>query len=101
MTTGIAQITNNSNGQSVSAEISSPYALCQQDAEWIVEDFVEGGEYVPLANFGAVTFTNAVATSTAYGLAGPGGSTAFDIEQNGVVFTAVTIAYGDVFITYQ
>ena len=66
-----------------------------------LEDFVEGGEYVPLANFGAVTFTNAVATSTTYGLAGPGYSTVFDIEQNGVVYTAVTVAYGDVFITYQ
>jgi hypothetical protein len=38
-TSGTAVIKNNSNGQSVSKSLTSSSALCQQDVEWIVEDF--------------------------------------------------------------
>jgi hypothetical protein len=37
--------------------------MCQQDVEWIVEDFaIQGPSTYPLANYGTVKFTNTVAT---------------------------------------
>jgi hypothetical protein len=58
---GTAVIKNNTTGKSVSKSITSSAALCEQDAEWIVEDFEEGSSLVPMANFGTVTFTGASA----------------------------------------
>ena len=57
-TSGTAVITNYSKGKTVTKQITSRSALCEQDAEWIVEDFSSGG-LVPFANFGKVTFTDA------------------------------------------
>ena len=36
---GMAIITNNFKGKTVTLQISSSSALCEQDAEWIDEDF--------------------------------------------------------------
>jgi hypothetical protein len=69
-TTGTATIKNNSKNQQVTHTLSSTYALCGKDAEWIVEDFEQSGARVPLADWGTVTFTNAYATApngTTYG----------------------------------
>ncbi|KAG9310941.1 concanavalin A-like lectin/glucanase domain-containing protein [Chiua virens] len=38
-TSGAAAIENLTNGQTVTQDITSDYALCEQNAEWIVEDF--------------------------------------------------------------
>jgi len=61
-TSGIATIHNHSTGKTVSKSITSSYALCEQDAEWIVEDYSIGG-LVPLANWGKVEFKDASATT--------------------------------------
>ena len=75
----------------VSQTLDSTAALCESNAEWIVEDFEEDGELVPLANFGIVTFTNAFAT-TPNGNVGLDGATDIDIVQNGAIVTAVSIS---------
>lgn len=57
--------------------------------QWIVEDFEENGSLVTFANFGTVTFTDAVAGYTG-GTEGVSGADVMDIEQNGRVLTAVS-----------
>ena len=52
-------IENTTTGQKVSKDLTSSAALCEENAEWIVEDYEENGALVPLANFGTVTFTGA------------------------------------------
>ena len=63
-TGGKATITNHRTGVQVSHTFAGQPALCEYDAEWIVEDFSSGG-LVPFANFGKVAFTNAKATTLA------------------------------------
>ena len=98
-TKGTAVIKNNSNGKSVSKSISSSSALCEQDAEWIVEDFEEGGGLVPFANFGTVTFTGASA-KTASGSTGPSGANIIDIQQGSTVLTSVSTSGSSVTVQY-
>ncbi|GJE96348.1 peptidase G1 domain-containing protein [Phanerochaete sordida] len=90
-TSGTATLENTSTGQTVSVEIQSSSSLCQQDAEWIVEDYEEGGALVPFASFGWLGITGAVATSTSGTQADPGSGTVFNMEQNGVL---IATAYG-------
>ncbi|GJE96319.1 peptidase G1 domain-containing protein [Phanerochaete sordida] len=86
-TTGTAILINNSSGEEVSVQLSSASALCQQDAEWIVEDYQENGSMVPLANFGTVTFFSATAETVSGELFGTASANIFDIEQGGSVLT--------------
>ncbi|EIW81881.1 hypothetical protein CONPUDRAFT_55157 [Coniophora puteana RWD-64-598 SS2] len=97
-TSGTAVIENTTTGQTVTQDITSSSALCEENAEWIVEDFEENGSLVEFANFGTVTFTDAYAT-TSSGQVSPSGATAIDIEQNGSVLTSVTVG-DDVTIKY-
>lgn len=57
-TGGTATLENNSSGQSVSFtwKDESP-ALCEVNAEWIVEDYTVGDHLVAFADYGSVTFT--------------------------------------------
>ncbi|KAH0831133.1 peptidase A4 family-domain-containing protein [Lanmaoa asiatica] len=87
-TSGIAIVENVSKGQTVSKTLTSTVPLCGQNAEWIVEDYTVGSSLVPFANFGTVTFTNAMATGT--GTYTPSGATIFDIDQNNQVLTSVS-----------
>jgi len=96
---GTAVIKNNSNGQSVTQKITSSSALCQQDAEWIVEDFEQGGELVPLVNFGTVAFTGASA-KTASGSVTPTSANVMDIQQNGNTLTSASASGGSVTVSY-
>ena len=96
---GTAVITNNSKGKTVSKSITSSSALCEQDAEWIVEDFEEGSSLVPFANFGTVTFTGASA-KTASGSVGPSGANTIDIEQGSKVLTSVSTSGSSVTVSY-
>ncbi|KIP06550.1 hypothetical protein PHLGIDRAFT_42062, partial [Phlebiopsis gigantea 11061_1 CR5-6] len=99
--TGTAVIHNKSTGEVAAQDVSGP-ALCGQNAEWIVEDFVSGGFHVPLANFGTVTFTNALAT-TATGLhLGPTDPSAriLDIQLNGSLYTETGIGGSSVTVRY-
>ncbi|KAF8070411.1 peptidase A4 family-domain-containing protein [Lyophyllum atratum] len=97
---GTAVITNKSTGQTVSKSLTSAYALCEQNAEWIVEDYSQGGGLVPFANFGTVTFSGASATLTSGGSIGPGSATIMDIEQNGKVLTSVSTTSNSVTVKY-
>jgi len=96
---GTAVIHNLSNGQSVSKSLTSTSALCQTNAEWIVEDFEEGSSLVPFADFGTITFSGASAGTTS-GSVGPSGATAIDIEQNSEVLTSVSIGSSSVTVSY-
>ena len=100
-TSGTAYITNESNGQSVSQPITSSSALCQTNAEWIVEDFEEGSSLVPFANFGTVDFTNAVAQTSGGSSIGPGSGTQIVIVQNGQQLTSVSSDSDSVTVSYQ
>ena len=81
-------------------DLSSSSALCEQDAEWIVEDFEEGSSLVPFADFGTVTFTNCTAS-------GPDGTytcpspNIIEIEQGGKVLTSVTVSGSDITVKYE
>lgn len=62
-TSGTTSIENLTTGQSVSHTFSSEtaYPLCESDAEWIVEDYQENKQPVPLVNWGTIEFTDTVA----------------------------------------
>ncbi|OJT02605.1 Aspergillopepsin-2 [Trametes pubescens] len=94
-TGGTATIVNHSTGQTVSHTFSGQPALCEQDAEWIVEDFEEGSSLVPLANWGTVTFTGAAANG-----ASPSGATIINMEQNGRVLTDASTSGSTVTVKY-
>ncbi|KAK8016679.1 aspergillopepsin-2 [Apiospora rasikravindrae] len=86
-TGGTAVIQNESTGQTATHTFAAQSAaLCETNAEWIVEDFESGGSLVPFANFGTVTFTGASARSGG-GTVGVNGATIIDIQQGSKVFT--------------
>ncbi|KAF8886434.1 peptidase A4 family-domain-containing protein [Gymnopilus junonius] len=97
---GTAVIQNLTTGKTVTKSLTSSAALCEENAEWIVEDFEEGSSLVPFADFGTVTFTNAVATTKSGTTVGPSGSTLIDIEQNNKVLTSVSTTSSGVTISY-
>ncbi|RAK95959.1 A4/G1 family peptidase [Aspergillus ibericus CBS 121593] len=101
-TSGIAIIENKSTGQKVSKTLSSSSNLGGQNAEWIVEDFEEGGSLVNLVDFGTVTFTGAVAAVAGGSTVGLEDATIIEIEdESGQVVTDVTIdSDSSVTITY-
>ena len=98
-TGGTATITNESTGKTVSHTFSGQPALCEYDAEWIVEDFEEGGGLVPLSNFGTVTFTGASA-GTSSGTVTPAGATIINMEQNGRILTSASASDSSVTVEY-
>lgn len=80
--------------------LTSTAALCEKDAEWIVEDYEEGSSLVPLANFGTVIFTNASATTNSGAVITPSSSCIIDIEQNNKILTSVTVSSSEVVVEY-
>lgn len=90
-TNGIAIIENKSTGQKVTKELSSSSPLGGINAEWIVEDFEQGGSLVDLVDFGTVTFTGAVAKAAGGESVGVSGATVIDIVQGSKVVTDVRI----------
>lgn len=99
-TSGTAVIENTTTGQTATKDLTSSSALCEENAEWIVEDFEENGGLVPFADFGTVTWTDASAT-TGSGSVTPSGATIMDIQQNGQTLTQTTIdSDGTVTTTY-
>ncbi|KAG9029934.1 hypothetical protein FRB95_004730 [Tulasnella sp. JGI-2019a] len=97
---GTAVITNNTTGKTVTKSLTSSYALCEENAEWIVEDYEEGSSLVTLANFGTVTFTGASAGLVAGGTLGPATADTIDIEQSSKILTSVTVGTSTVAVTY-
>nr|BAL02935.1 glutamic protease [Pholiota nameko] len=101
-TTGTVVLTNVSTGKSITQAVSAPSssaALAGQNAEWIVEDFEEGGSLVTLTNFGSVTFTGATA-STASQSVGVTGATIIDMQQNGKTLTSVSTTSSSVTVNH-
>ncbi|KAJ7572450.1 aspergillopepsin [Mycena floridula] len=91
---GTAKIENLTTGVTVSRAITSTSSLCESNAEWIVEDFEENGSMVPLANFGTVTFTNAVATTGTGASVTPAGAVVINMVQGSTVATASVSSSG-------
>lgn len=108
-TNGGAYIDNLTTGKSVAQplSVSASQALCEQNAEWIVEDFqtcTASGtcSQVPFANFGSVTFTNALVAQGA-ALIAPGtasGLQTINMYQNSAVLTNCAVNGGTVACTY-
>ncbi|CAL5874387.1 uncharacterized protein PFLUO_LOCUS8683 [Penicillium psychrofluorescens] len=99
--TGNATIENTSSGQVVSHSFTGGVEgdLCEYNAEWIVEDFSSGG-LVPFADFGTVTFSNAMA-SDGGSTVGPSGASIMDIQQNNTVLTTSSISGNSVIVQYN
>ncbi|RLL95644.1 hypothetical protein CFD26_100150 [Aspergillus turcosus] len=90
---GVAIIENQTSGQTVTKTLKAPAAtatLAGQNADWVVEDFQSGDSMVPLADFGRVVFSGAVAKAggKSYGVSN---ATIIDMEQNGKIKTRTTI----------
>ncbi|KAI1089383.1 peptidase A4 family-domain-containing protein [Rostrohypoxylon terebratum] len=95
---GTAVVENVTTGKSVTHSFSGESdALCETNAEWIVEDFESGGSLVSFANFGTVEFTGA----SVNGGTGTSGATIIDIEQNGKVLTDCSASGSTVTCTYS
>ncbi|OTB02914.1 hypothetical protein M426DRAFT_74259 [Hypoxylon sp. CI-4A] len=82
---GTAVIENKTTGKTVTHSFSGETdALCETNAEWIVEDFSSGGSLVSFADFGSVEFTGASVNSGT----GVSGATIIDIQQSSKVLTS-------------
>lgn len=100
-TSGTATITNNSNGVSVTKTITSSYTLCEEDAEWIVEDFDEGSSLAPFANFGTITFTNAEAITNTGTIVYPTSGTVVEqVASDGQAITRVSASGSSLGVSY-
>lgn len=77
----------------------APGDLCEYNAEWIVEDFVESTFLVPFVDFGQVTFAKAQASRNGT-VSGPIGSNLVDIKQNGVVLTSSSFTSDSVIVKH-
>ncbi len=102
-TGGKATVLNNSSGKSKTHSFSgegSTGTLCETNAEWIVEDFEEGGSLVSFADFGSVKFTGASAVTSA-GTVGVSGTQIIDIQDsNDDVLTTVSASGNTVSVQY-
>jgi hypothetical protein len=98
-TSGEAIIDNLTNGDTVKQFLTSNTPLCGQNTEWIVEDYEVNGDFVPFANFGTVTFTDAVAESSG-NFYYPSQGSLNDIEQNNQVLTSSSASGSSVTIMY-
>ncbi|KAL9056015.1 MAG: hypothetical protein Q9162_003194 [Coniocarpon cinnabarinum] len=101
-TAGTATLRNSRTGQQVTQQLTAPNAnarLAGQNAEWIVEDFSSGGNLVPFANFGSVSFTGATATAGGRRV-DTTGSQILEIQQNGRVLTSASASGSGVQVRY-
>jgi len=100
-TSGTATIENKTTGHSVSKTLTSVVPLCQENAEWIVEDYEEGWTQVPFADFGTVDFKHAVATTKWGATIGPKGATIVDLTASNIVLTSVSTKSNEVIVKYK
>lgn len=100
---GKVVLENFTTGKTVTNSLTAPSSsshLGGQNAEWIVEDFDEGGSEVSFADFGTVTFSSCTAKTASENLTASG-ATAIDIKRNGEVLTSVSISGSTVTVTYE
>jgi hypothetical protein len=100
---GKVVLENLTTGKTVTKPLTAPSSsshLGGQNAEWIVEDFDEGGSEVSFADFGTVTFSSCTAKTASETLTASG-ATAIDIKQNGNVLTSVSVSGSTVTVTYE
>lgn len=95
-------MSNAASGKSFTKTVTSTDELCLADAEWIEEDLVvddSAGE--GLANFGSVTFTDAIATTTS-GTMSPGDDPIYmDVEDSdNTVLTSSSASGNTVTVKY-
>ncbi|KAF8557079.1 hypothetical protein OG21DRAFT_1596065 [Imleria badia] len=83
-TSGKSVIENLTTGKTVTKHLTSSSALCEQNVEWIVEDFEENERH---SGPGGTTYT-------------PSGDTIIDIKQNGKVLTSVTTSESTATVKY-
>jgi len=100
-TAGTLQIENLTTGKSVSRSVTSSSRLCQQDAEWIVEDFEEGSSLVPFASFTPVTFTDVSASTSSGGSDTPAGAVLIDLVQNGKTLATASASSNSVTVSHS
>ena len=106
LTSGSATIENLTTGTTVTKTFTDVTygALCEYDAEWIVEDFSEcttstSCTLVPFADFGTVTFTDVSAVKSGATVT-PSGATILDIEQSSKILTSCSSSADEVSCTY-
>jgi hypothetical protein len=100
-TTGSVVLENVSTGETVTKTITSSSALGGKNAEWIVEDYEENGSLVALADWGTVTFTDAVATGSGGTSEGPSTADVIDLESSsGSILSSVSVSSSEVVVTY-
>lgn len=81
-------MSNAASGKSITKTVTSTDKLCLADAEWIEEDLVvDDATNEGLANFGTVTFTDAIAT-TKTGTMSPGDNPTYMVSR---LYAAVTV----------
>ncbi len=100
-TNGVVKIENHTTGQTVAQNVSSDSQLCQQNVEWIVEDFMNNGVDVPFCDFGTVQFEGASATTTNGKNVSPVGAQVFIIQKGGKDKTSVQVDSNNVTISYK
>lgn len=94
-TTGTATIENLSTNTTASQQITSSYALCEENAEWILEVYEDDSGLDSIPDFGTLTIADAYA-STGTGSVGPSGASIIEIENEvsvSVSSSSVTLKY--------
>lgn len=102
-TSGTTTIENLTNGQSVSHTFTSEtaYPLCETDAEWIIEDWQQNGQPVPLINWGTIEFSDTTAKNSDSQVTA-NGSEIIDMKIDNAIVTSTEInSRGDVSVTYE
>lgn len=101
---GTATIENVTTRQKVSKALNAPSPnsnLGGQNAEWIIEDFQQDGALVPLTNFGTVSFTDSMATTSAGKQVDTTGAQILDIQQGRSVLTTSSASGSTVTVSHK
>ncbi|GJE96811.1 peptidase G1 domain-containing protein [Phanerochaete sordida] len=101
-TTGTVYVTEHTLDETVAQPFKTGAPLCQQDAEWVVENIVIDDKLLAMADFGTVTFTNASAVVEEKQVAsrvGTDGARVINIWQDRLL-TDVALGASSVAITY-
>ncbi|KAI9731435.1 MAG: hypothetical protein M1818_007825 [Claussenomyces sp. TS43310] len=92
---GSVVLENLTTGTTVKKTVSSSSTLSGENAEWIVEAYESSGSQVKLAKFNPITFSSAVAKTSAGQSESMTGADTIDMEtSSGTIITSVTIESG-------